>query len=35
MYVLRTTGGNRTLTARILQVYRKILYRKLQRYAEQ
>lgn len=35
MYVLKTTGGNRTLTARILQVDRKTLYRKLQRYEEQ
>jgi len=35
MYVLKTTGGNRTLTARILQVDRKTLYRKLQRYDEQ
>ena len=34
MYVLKTTGGNRTLTARILQVDRKTLYRKLQRYEE-
>ena len=34
-YVLKTTGENRNLTARILQVYRKILYRKLQRYEEQ
>lgn len=32
MHVLKTTGGNRTLTARILQVDRKTLYRKLQRY---
>jgi DNA-binding NtrC family response regulator len=35
MYVLKTTGNNRTLTARILQVDRKTLYRKLQRYEEQ
>jgi len=35
MYVLKTTGGNRSLTARILQVDRKTLYRKLQRYEEQ
>ncbi len=35
MYVLKTTGGNRTLTARILHVDRKTLYRKLQRYEEQ
>lgn len=34
MHVLKTTGGNRTLTARILQVDRKTLYRKLQRYEE-
>ncbi len=34
MYVLKTTGGNRTLTARILKVDRKTLYRKLQRYEE-
>ncbi|MGW8192857.1 MAG: sigma-54-dependent transcriptional regulator [Desulforhopalus sp.] len=32
MHVLKTTGGNRTLTARILQVDRKTLYRKLQLY---
>ena len=32
MHVLKTTDGNRTLTARILQVDRKTLYRKLQRY---
>lgn len=32
MHVLKTTGGNRTLTARILQVDRKTLYRKLQSY---
>jgi len=32
MHVLKTTGGNRTLTARILQVDRKTLYRKLQGY---
>ncbi len=32
MHVLKTTGGNRTLTARILKVDRKTLYRKLQRY---
>ncbi len=35
MHVLKTTGGNRTLAARILQVDRKTLYRKLQRYEEQ
>lgn len=35
MYVLKTTGNNRTLTARILQVDRKTLYRKLQRYEDQ
>jgi DNA-binding NtrC family response regulator len=35
MHVLKTTGGNRTLTARILQVDRKTLYRKLQRFEEQ
>lgn len=35
MHVLKTTGNNRTLTARILQVDRKTLYRKLQRYEEQ
>jgi DNA-binding NtrC family response regulator len=35
MYVLKTTGDNRTLTARILQVDRKTLYRKLQRYEDQ
>lgn len=35
MHVLKTTGGNRTLTSRILQVDRKTLYRKLQRYEEQ
>lgn len=34
MHVLKTTGGNRTLTSRILQVDRKTLYRKLQRYEE-
>ncbi len=34
MHVLKTTGGNRTLTARILQVDRKTLYRKLQRYEQ-
>jgi DNA-binding NtrC family response regulator len=34
MYVLKTTGGNRSLTARILKVDRKTLYRKLQRYEE-
>jgi len=34
-HVLKTTGGNRTLTARILKVDRKTLYRKLQRYEEQ
>ncbi len=33
-HVLKTTGGNRTLTARILRVDRKTLYRKLQRYDE-
>ncbi|MGL1931281.1 MAG: sigma-54 dependent transcriptional regulator [Desulfotalea sp.] len=32
MHVLKTTDGNRTLTARILKVDRKTLYRKLQRY---
>jgi len=31
-HVLKVTGGNRTLTARILQVDRKTLYRKLQLY---
>jgi DNA-binding NtrC family response regulator len=35
MHVLKATGGNRTLTARILKVDRKTLYRKLQRYDEQ
>ncbi|WP_028583884.1 sigma-54-dependent transcriptional regulator [Desulfogranum mediterraneum] len=35
MHVLKTAGGNRTLAARILQVDRKTLYRKLQRYEEQ
>lgn len=35
MHVLKTSGGNRTMTARILQVDRKTLYRKLQRYEEQ
>ena len=35
MHVLKRTGDNRTLTARILQVDRKTLYRKLQRYEEQ
>ncbi len=35
MHVLKRTGGNRTLSARILQVDRKTLYRKLQRYEEQ
>lgn len=35
MHVLKTTDGNRTLTSRILQVDRKTLYRKLQRYEEQ
>jgi len=35
MHVLKTTGGNRTLASRILQVDRKTLYRKLQRYEEQ
>jgi DNA-binding NtrC family response regulator len=34
MHVLKTTGGNRTLAARILKVDRKTLYRKLQRYEE-
>ncbi len=34
MHVLKRTGGNRTLTARILQVDRKTLYRKLQMYEE-
>ncbi|SDP39130.1 sigma-54-dependent transcriptional regulator [Desulforhopalus singaporensis] len=34
MYVLKTTGGNRTLAARIMGVDRKTLYRKLQRYEE-
>lgn len=34
MHVLKTTDGNRTLTARILKVDRKTLYRKLQRYEE-
>jgi DNA-binding NtrC family response regulator len=32
MYVLKTTGNNRTLASRILKVDRKTLYRKLQRY---
>lgn len=32
MHVLQSTGGNRTLTSRILQVDRKTLYRKLQQY---
>lgn len=31
-YVLKSTGGNRTLAARILKVDRKTLYRKLQKY---
>ncbi|WP_163336767.1 sigma-54 dependent transcriptional regulator [Desulfopila sp. IMCC35008] len=35
MYVLKTTGDNRTLAARILKVDRKTLYRKLQRYESQ
>jgi len=35
MHVLKTSGGNRTLTARILQVDRKTLYRKLQHYERQ
>lgn len=35
MHVLKRTRGNRTLSARILQVDRKTLYRKLQRYEEQ
>jgi DNA-binding NtrC family response regulator len=35
MHVLKRTGGNRTLTARILQVNRKTLYRKLQLYEAQ
>jgi len=35
LHVLKSTGDNRTLTARILQVDRKTLYRKLQRYQEQ
>lgn len=35
MHVLKRTGDNRTLTARILQVDRKTLYRKLQRYDEE
>jgi DNA-binding NtrC family response regulator len=35
MHVLKTCSGNRTLTARILQVDRKTLYRKLQIYEEQ
>lgn len=30
LHVLKTTGGNRTLTAKILQLDRKTLYRKLQ-----
>jgi DNA-binding NtrC family response regulator len=34
-HVLKRTGGNRTLAARILQVDRKTLYRKLQLYDEQ
>ena len=34
LHVLKTTGGNRTLTARILKVDRKTLYRKLQRYED-
>ncbi|SHO49605.1 sigma-54-dependent transcriptional regulator [Desulfopila aestuarii] len=35
LHVLKSTGGNRTLTARILKVDRKTLYRKLQRYEEE
>jgi DNA-binding NtrC family response regulator len=35
MHVLKTTGGNRTLTARILRMDRKTLYRKLQLYEAQ
>lgn len=35
MHVLKTSGGNRTLTARILQIDRKTLYRKLQTYGGQ
>ncbi|PHR26306.1 MAG: Fis family transcriptional regulator [Desulfotalea sp.] len=35
MHVLKRTDGNRTLTARILQVDRKTLYRKLQSYDKQ
>jgi len=35
MHVLTRSGGNRTLTARILQVDRKTLYRKLQGYEAQ
>jgi DNA-binding NtrC family response regulator len=35
MHVLKTAGGNRTLTARILQIDRKTLYRKLQIYEGQ
>ena len=34
MHVLKRSGGNRTLTARILQLDRKTLYRKLQRYED-
>jgi DNA-binding NtrC family response regulator len=34
MHVLNTCGGNRTLSARILQLDRKTLYRKLQLYKE-
>ena len=30
LHVLKTTGGNRTLTAKILKLDRKTLYRKLQ-----
>ncbi len=35
IHVLKRTGGNRTLAARILQVDRKTLYRKLQLYEKQ
>ena len=35
MHVLKRTDGNRSLTARILQVDRKTLYRKLQQYDSQ
>ncbi|BHH82470.1 sigma-54-dependent transcriptional regulator [Desulforhopalus sp. 52FAK] len=34
MHVLKRSGGNRSLTARILQLDRKTLYRKLQRYED-